>query len=82
MDENIDKNISKILNGANQSATDALKITSKRVIQKIANKIARTRSRNYPETFSQIEEISIEIPKERYISAEELQQIISDLRLI
>ena len=30
MDENIDKNVSKILNGANQSATDALKITSKK----------------------------------------------------
>ena len=82
MDENTDKNISKILNGANQSATDALKITSKREIQKIVNKIARTTSRNYPETFLQIEEISIEIPKERYISAEKLQQIISDLRLI
>ena len=82
MDENIDKNISKILNGANQSATDALKITSKKVIQKIANKIARTTSPNYPETFSQIEEISIEIPKEKYISTEKLQQIISDVRLI
>ena len=80
MDENIDKNISKILNGANQSATDALKITSKREIQKIVNKIARTTSRNYPETFLQIEEISIEIPKERLIK--KLQQIISDLRLI
>ena len=103
MDKNIGKNISKRLSGkysqklfdhAKQSATDALKTTS-RVIQKaaettgdmIGNKIAtRTTkvSRSSPQNNSETitNEYDKEIPKERYISPEERQRITDDIRLI
>ena len=99
MDKNIGKNISKILNGKNiqklldyakQSAADALKNTSKRVIQikvegtgdMISKKIAeslKTSSQNNSETITN--EHDKEIPKERYISRR-TKEIIDDLRLI
>ena len=80
---------------AKYSTTDAFKITSKRVIQKtaettgdlIGNKIANTIKKvsrssllNNSETF--IIKQDKEISKERYISPEERQKIIDDLRLI
>ena len=102
MGKNIGKNISKNLGGkysqkllAKQSAIDALKTSSKRVIQKAAeatddlvgNKIderitkdSKTSQQNNSETVTN--EHDNEIPKERYISPEETQKIIDDLRLI
>ena len=99
IDKNLIKNLSdkysqKILDHAKQSATDALKTTSKRVIRKtaeatddlIGNKIAErfTRvSRSSPQNNSEtikIEHIK-EIPEGRYVSPEERQKIINDLRL-
>ena len=85
----------KLLDHAKQYATDPLKTTSKRVIQKkeeatshlIGNKIAekftkvsRNSQQNNSETVSN--ENNKEIPKERYISPEKRQEIIDDLRLI
>ena len=104
MGKNICKNIRKNLNGkyspkildhAKQSATDALKTSSKWVIQKteeatgdlIDNKIAIeiTRvSKNLQENNSEAvtNENDKEIRKERYISPEERQKVIVDLALI
>ena len=89
------KHSQKLFDYAKKSATDALKTTSKGVIQKtaeatgdligskVANKIARVlrnSQQNNSETVSN--EHDKEIPKERYISPEERQKIINDLRLI
>ena len=103
MGKDIGKNISKNLSGkyrqecldhAKQSATDALKTSSKRVIKKeaeatgdlisnkITNRIAkflRDSQGNNSETITN--QHDKEIPKERYISPEERQETI-DLRLI
>ena len=77
-----------------QSAADAIKTISKKVIQEITeatvdsigNKIANKIRTNLPlynsETFLQAEEKSIGIPMERYISPVKKQQIIDDLRLM
>ena len=81
----------KLLDHANQSGTAALKTVSKRAIQKtaeattilIGNKIAdkiTIVSETSPENNSVANEE--EILKERYISPEERQKIIDDLRLI
>ena len=98
MGKNIGKNLGgkysqKLL--AKQSAKDALKTSSKRVIQKVAeatddlvgNKIddritkdSKTSQQNNSETVTN--EHDKKIPKERYISPEETQKIIDDLRLI
>ena len=104
MGKNIGKNISKSLSVKHgqkpfdhnkQSAADALKTVSKRVIQKkaegtgdmIGNKIAnritkvsKTSPRNSLEIVKN--ERDKEIPTERYISPEEGQKIIDALRLI
>ena len=87
-------NTVKNIDHAKQSSTDALKTTSKRVIQKatgatsdlIVNKIAdritkvsKTLLQNNSETTNKYNE---EIPKERYVSPEERQEIIDELRLI
>ena len=83
----------KLVDRAKKSATDAIKTASKRAIQKTAeatgdlvgNKIADTitsaskKSRNEE---IQSNEVNNEIPKERYISPKERQQIIDELRLI
>ena len=84
----------KLLDHAKQSATDALKASPKRVIQKaqgatvdlignkIANKItkiSKTLQQNNSETIKN--EHDKEIPKERYISPDEREKIIHDLRL-
>ena len=89
--EYISKSLSskKLLNYAKQSATDALKTASKGAIQKtaetmgdlIGNKIADTKvSKTSPQNNSVINEE--EILRESYISPEEKQKIIDDLRLI
>ena len=79
----------KPLDHAKQSATDVFKTASKRAIQKtaqattdliskkIANKITRVSKNSEIVT----DEHNKEIPKERYVSPEERQQIIYELRL-
>ena len=103
MGKNVGKKISKILSGKynknlfehpKQSATDALKTTSKRAIQKtaeatgdsIGNKVAdritkasKTSSRNNSEENIEHDR---EIHRERYISPEKGKKNIDDLRLI
>ena len=84
----------KLLDHAKQSATDAFKTASKRAIQKITqatddlignkiiNKITKAHQKlqdNNSETV--INDPDKEIPKERYISPEERQEIIDDFRL-
>ena len=109
MSKNIGKNTSKNLSGkystgmlamhqkldhAKQSATDALKTSSKTVIQikaeetgdlignRNANKIKRV-SKNSQQNNSKIitNKHDKEIPKERYVSPEERQEITDELRL-
>ena len=90
--KNIGKNINskysqKPVDSAKKSATDALKTASKRAIQKtaeatadlIGNKITSVskQSKGLPPN-----EANNEIPKERYISPKERQQIIYELTLI
>ena len=78
-----------------KSATDALKTASKRAIQKIAEatgdlvgkKIAdniTSYSKKSPDGSTEFHsnESNNEIPKERYISLQERQKIIDELRLI
>ena len=87
----------KLVDSAKKSATDAIKTASKRAIQKtaettgdlIGNKIAdkiTSVSKKSPKEFHAKElssnEANNEIPKERYISPQERQQIIDELRLI
>ena len=87
----------KLADIAKKSATDAIKTASKREIQKTAeatgglvgNKIAdkitsaskKSLKKPHDEESSQTE-VNNEIPKERYISPKERQQIIDELRLI
>ena len=88
----------KFFDSAKKSATDAIKTTSKKGIQKIAeatgdlilNNIADkstniSKSRKefrLNELYSKTDDNEIEIPKERYISPEKRQRIIDELRLV
>ena len=82
----------KLVDTAKKSATDALKIASKRAIQKTAeatgdlvgNEIADkiTSISKNPASEPHSDAVSNEIPKERYISPQERQKIIDELRLI
>ena len=87
----------KFLDSAKKSTTDALKTASKRAIQKaaeatgdlIGNKVAdkiTSVSKKKPdkELFNNNNETDTEITsrKKRYISPEEIQQIINQLRLL
>ena len=87
----------KLVDSAKKSAADAIKTTSKRAIQKtaeatgdlvgnkIADKITRVPKKSSTELHSKelpLNEANNEIPKERYISPQERQQIIDELRLI
>ena len=86
----------KLLDTAKKPTTDAIKTTSKRAIQKtaeatgdlIGNKIAdkitslskkSTKNLSNDETGADVERATI---KERYISPEERQEIIDELRLV
>ena len=88
------KHSQKLLNHARQCATESLKTTPKRVIQKLAeatgdligNKVAdriTKVSKNSQQNNSEIvtNENDKEIPKERYIPPEKRKKIIDDLRL-
>ena len=99
MDKSIGKNLSsnysqKLLEHAKKSATDPLKTTSEKAIQKtveaigglidntIVNKITKALKES-PQKFSETVGSGREIPKERYISPEEkLHIIIGEGRLI
>ena len=82
----------KFVDTAKKSATDALKVAGKRAIQKtaetsgdlvgnfIAGKITSISKKPASEPHSNA--VSNEIPKERYISPQERQKIIDELRLI
>ena len=85
----------KLLDHVKQFDTDALKSASKKVIQKVAEatgdlignkfadkitKISKNLQQNISETITN--EHDKEIRKERYISPEERQKIIDDLRLM
>ena len=78
-----DKYSQKLVDTAKKSATDAVKTVSKRAIQKTAEAtgdlIGNKRKRDEE---IQSNEVNNEIPKERYISPKERQQIIDELRLI
>ena len=83
----------KFVDTAKKSATDAIKTSSKRAIQKtaeatgdligkkIADKITTASKKSHNEEI-QSNEVNNEIPKERYISPKERQKIIDELRLI
>ena len=91
MSENLSsKYRQKLLDHAKQPAADALKSASKRAIQNIAeaavdlidNKIA-DKFANVSKTSPQNNSVTNEeVLRERYISLEERQKIIDDLRLI
>ena len=86
----------KLLNSAKTSTRDAIKTTSKREIQKtaeatgdlISNKIADkitnvSKKKSAKEIQNdKTEDVEIAIPEKRYISPEERQQIINELKLV
>ena len=88
----------KLLDSAKQSTTDAIKTVSKRVIQKnaeatgdlIGNKIGdkitsvstELHSKKSNNNNNNNEDIELTAHKKRYISPEEGQQIINELRLV
>ena len=87
----------KLLDSAKKSTTDAIKTASKRAIQKtaeatgdlIGNKIAdkitsvskKKSTKELPNNETE-EDVEITTPQKRYISPEERNQIIKELRLI
>ena len=86
----------KLLDSAKKSTTDAIKTASKRAIQKtaeatgdlIGNKIAdkitsvSKKPSNNNNNNNNNEDLEITAHKKRYISPEEKQQIINELRLV
>ena len=88
-----DKYSQKLVDTGKKSTTDAIKTTSKRAIlkiaeatgdlvrKKVADKINSSSKKSHSEEI-QSNEVNNEIPKERYISPKERQQIIDELRLI
>ena len=90
--------VKKLLDNAKKSATDAIKTASKRAIQKaaeatsdlICNKIADKMTsvskkpvKELPINYEREEEnVEITTHKKRYVSPEERQQIIDELRLV
>ena len=89
-----DKYSQKLVDTAKKSVADAIKTASKRAIQKtaeatgdltgnkIADKITVKPSKKSHNEEIQSNEVNNEIPKERYISPKERQQVIDELRLI
>ena len=85
----------QLLDSAKKSTTDAIKTASKRTIQKtaeatgdltgnkIADKITSVSKKSTKELPNDETEVDVEraTPKKRYISPEERQQIIDELRL-
>ena len=99
--KNMGKNLTnkyfqKLLDSAKKSTTDAIKITSKRAIQKtaeatgdlivnkIADKITSVWKKSTKESPNDETEVDVEraTPKKRYIPLEERQQVIEELKLV
>ena len=86
----------KLLHSAKKSTTDAIKTASKRAIQKTAeatgdlignktaNKITSVSKKSSTDLHSKNDDVNseIEAPKKRYMSPEERQKIIDELRLV
>ena len=86
----------KLLDNAKKSTTNAIKTASKRAIQKtagatgdlignkIADKITSVSKKSTKELLNNKTEVDVEnaTPKKRYISPEEIQRIIDELRLV
>ena len=86
----------KLLDSAKKSTTDAKNIASKRTIQKtaeatgdlignkIANKISvlKKSAKELPNDETEKEDVEITTHEKRYISPEDRQQIIDELRLV
>ena len=81
----------KLVDSAKKSATDAYKIASRRAIQKTAEAtdlVANTTANNItsiskkPTSEPLPNVVNNEIPKDRYISPQEKQKVIDELRLV
>ena len=88
----------KLLDSAKKSTTDAIKTASKRAIQKtaettgdfIGNKIVdktisvskKKSMKELPNDEIKEEDVEIDTPKKKYISPEERQKIIDELRVV
>ena len=84
----------KLVDAAKKSATDVTKTASKRAIQKtaeatgdlvgneIADKITSVSKKSTKKLPTIDEDVELTTPKKRYISPEERQQIIDELRLV
>ena len=84
----------KLVDTAKKSATDAIKTASKRAIQKtaeepgdlvgnkIADKITSISKKSTKKLPNIDEDAELTTPQKRYISPEEKQQIIDELRLV
>ena len=84
----------KLVDTAKKSATDAIKTASKRAIQKtaevtgdlvgnkIADKITSVSKKSTKKLPTIDEDAELTTPQKRYISLEERQQIIDELRLV
>ena len=84
----------KLLDCAKKSATDAIKTTSKRAIQKTAeatgdlnenktaDKITNLSKKSNNNNNNNNKDVELTTHKKRYISPEERQQIINELRLV
>ena len=84
----------KLVNTAKKSATDAIKTTSKRAIQKtaeatgalmgnkIADKITSVSKKKSNDNNNNDDDVELATHKKRYTSPEERQQIIDELRLV
>ena len=86
----------KLFDSAKKSATDAIKTASKRAIQKTAKATGNFTGKKFGDKISSVSkkstkklqndetEVDVEraTPKERYISPEQRQQIIDELRLV
>ena len=84
----------KLVDTAKKSATDAIKTASKRTIQKtaeatgdlvgnkIADKIISVSKKSTKKLPTVDEDAELTTPQKRYISPEERQQIIDELRLV
>ena len=88
------KYVQKLFDTAKKSTKDAIKIASKKAIQKtaettgdlignkIADKITSISKKPVKELPINVEDAEITTRKKRYISPEEKQQIIDELRLV
>ena len=80
----------KLLDSAKKSTADAIKTASKRAIQKtldlignkIADKITSVSKKSNNNNNNNKEDVELTSHKKRYISPEERQQIINELRLV